>query len=557
MIDQFLPKFLSFFRHGSGEDILFTNLIFWIFFTCVYAIFTIIYRQFTLKNLFLFLVSVFFYFKASGLAFMLLLSTCTYDFFLAKMMAGTENITKRKLLAFISVLLNIGLLCFFKYAYFFTDSFNQIFHTDYKVFNYFAHWGNGMVNGDPFRIDKIVLPVGISFYTFKTISYTIDVYKGKLKPVSSFIDYAFYVSFFPQILVGPIVKARDFLPQVHQPFRLSKYQFGLALFMIINGLLKKKVFGDYLADNFIDIIYSNPLLFTGFENLLAVIAYSLQVYLDFSGYTDIAIGICLMMGYKTKANFNSPYKAINTTDFWKRWHISLSSWLQEYLYIPLGGNKKGTIASYIIITILCVFISLLLNATWLLWIIGSIAFILVVISLVSPATKNILNTNINLMITMLLGGLWHGATLNFIIWGGLNGVGLIFYKFWRKISPYEKLKTLPVHFWKVLSTFAFITMTRIFFRSEDMAQAGEVIDKILYDLNPRHLPGIFQHYWKEFALMIFAFIIHWLPSGIKWEYKKQFIKSHVAVKVLAVIITVIMIHQTMSTDIKPPIYFSF
>ena len=268
----------------------------------------------------------------------------------------------------------------------------------------------------------------------------------------------------------------------------------MAVFMILNGLFKKMVVGDYIAVNFIDRIFGNPLLFSGVENLLAVIGYSLQVYLDFSGYTDIAIGISMLMGYRIKTNFNSPYKATHVGEFWKRWHISLSTWLQEYLYIPLGGNRRGSIASYVIIAILSVFIALMLDATWILWVVGSIAFVLLVLSFISEKVKHAVNTNINLMITMLLGGLWHGATLNFIIWGGLNGLGLVVSKFWRKISPYEKIKTLPVHFWKVLITFSFITFTRIYFRAEDMNQANEVIDKIAGDLNFKILPDIFINF---------------------------------------------------------------
>ena len=557
MIDNIINRIGSFFVHGEGEQLIFTSISFWIFFTTVYAVFTVVYKQYTLKNLFLFAVSIFFYWKASGLFFLLLLTTCIYDYFIARAIPRQQNPAIRKLLCGISVVVNLGLLCYFKYAYFFTDSYNQIFHTEHKVFNYFAHWGNSLFDGTPFRVDKILLPVGISFYTFKTISYTIDVYKGRMEPVKNFVDYAFYLSFFPQVLIGPIVRARDFMPQARQPFSLSKYQFGLALFMILNGLFKKMVFGDYLAVNFIDIIYSNPLLYSGFENFFAVIAYSLQVYLDFSGYTDVAIGICLLMGYKLKPNFNSPYKARNVGEFWKRWHISLSTWLQDYLYIPLGGNKKGTAASYIIIAILTIFISLMLNATWLLWFMGSLAVVLLMVSFISPGIRNAVNTNINLMITMLLGGLWHGATLNFIVWGGLNGIGIVVYKFWKRISPYEKIKTLPVHFWKVFNTFIFISATRVFFRAEDMDQANEVFKKIWNDLHMSQLVPILEHYWREFAMMTIAFIVHWLPTDVKWQYKKIFIKAPVWAKIMIVVLTVMLIFQTMSTELKPPIYFSF
>jgi D-alanyl-lipoteichoic acid acyltransferase DltB (MBOAT superfamily) len=431
-----------------------------------------------------------------------------------------------------------------------------LFHTDNDVINVLAQWSNNSV-GTGFDIDRIILPVGISFYTFQTLSYTIDIYRKRLEPVKNFVDFGFYVSFFPQLVAGPIVRAKDFLPQIRQPYNLSKYQFGLAVFMILNGLIKKMVVGDYIAVNFIDRIYSNPLLFSGMENLLAVIGYSLQVYLDFSGYTDIAIGISLLMGYRLNTNFNSPYKAKNTAEFWKRWHISLSSWLQDYLYIPLGGNRKGSVASYIIITLLTLFIALMLNATWIIWTVAALAVVLFVLSRMYPSVLKAVNTNINLMITMLLGGMWHGATLNFIIWGGLNGLGLVVYKFWRKISPYEKLKSMPVHFWKVFNTFAFITLTRIFFRAENMEQANQVISKITGDLDWSLFNKVISGYWEVFSLMFLAFVVHWLPKDLKWEYKKFFIKSPVWAKVMITILTVILIYQTMSSELKPFIYFQF
>ena len=556
MIDNLLPKLQEFFSFSPKSTIFFTEVSFWIFFTVVYGIFAIVHKKYTLRTLFLLVVSIFFYFKTSGMFFLLMLFSITNDFFVAKAIHKSENARKRKLLIIYSAVLNLGLLSFFKYAYFFTDSYNQIFHTDNKVFNYFAHWSNTAF-GTHFDIDKILMPVGISFYTFQILSYTVDVYRKKLTPLNSFFDFAFYASFFPQVLSGPIVKARDFIPQINKPFTLNKYQFGLAIFMILNGLIKKLVVGDYIADNFINRVYGNPLLFSGVENLLAVIAYSMQVYLDFSGYTDIAIGLALLMGFKLKMNFNSPYKAKNTSDFWKRWHISLSSWLQEYLYIPLGGNRRGSIASYVIIGILSVCIALLLDATWILWIVGSIALVLAGLSYFLPDLKNYINTNINLMITMLLGGLWHGATLNFIIWGGLNGLGLVVSKFWRRISPYEKMKSWPVHWWKVFNTFIFITMTRIFFRAEDMNQANEVIGKIFGDIHWSILPDILINFKEVFLLLALAFVVHWLPDNVKWQYKKMFIKSPVWAKVAITVVTVIMIYQTMDSEMTPFIYFSF
>ncbi|MDP2174808.1 MAG: MBOAT family O-acyltransferase [Bacteroidota bacterium] len=557
MIDYILEILKSFLVFSETRPIIFTDTVFWVFFAIVYGVFTLIYKQFNLKNLFLFLVSIFFYYKTSGLFFGLLLFTITNDFFIAQWIEASNANFKRKLLLGWSVFINLGLLCYFKYAYFFTDSYNQIFHTQYEAFNILAHWANGFTNSQTFGIDRIILPVGISFYTFQTLSYTVDVFRKKLTPCKSFFDFGFYVSFFPQLVAGPIVRAKDFIPQIRQPFSLTKYQFGLAVFMILNGLMKKMVVGDYIAVNFIDKVYANPLLYTGMENMLAVLAYSLQVYLDFSGYTDIAIGIALLMGYRLNTNFNSPYKALNTAEFWKRWHISLSTWLQDYLYFPLGGNRKGTIASYIIISVLAVFISFMLNSVWIIWLLASLAFVLFALTLISKEIKKAVNTNINLMITMLLGGLWHGATLNFMIWGGLNGLGLMVYKFWRKISPYEKMKTLPVRFWKIFITFSFISLTRIFFRAEDMNQANEVIYKIWNDLDWTFLPKIVIGYKEVFLLMTIGFIVHWLPKKQKWEYKKFFIKSPVWFKVVVVVVSMILIQLTKSSEIKPFIYFQF
>lgn len=556
MSNYVIDKIVDFFAYDPQNPLVLTRIDFWIFYTVVYGIFTIVYKQYNRRNLYLFLVSLFYYYKVNNLFFLLLIFSITNDFFVAKKIEKTETTWKRKLLLLYSVIINLGLLSYFKYAYFFTESYNTIVGTDNKVFNYFAYWSNSSI-GTHFSVDNIIFPVGISFYTFQILSYTIDVYRRKIKPINDFVGFGFYVSFFPQVLIGPIVKARDFIPQLYKPFNLNGYQFGLALFMILNGLIKKLVVGDYIAVNFIDRVYANPLLFSGVENVLSVIAYSMYVYLDFSGYTDVAIGIAQLMGFKLTTNFNSPYKAKNVGEFWKRWHISLSSWLQEYLYIPLGGNRKGTIASYLIIAILTIFIALLLKSHMILWIVGSIAFVLIILSLISNPVKQWLNTNINLMITMLLGGLWHGATLNFIIWGGLNGLGLVVSKLWRKISPYEKIKTWPVHAWKVLNTFLFITFTRIYFRAEDMNQAKEVMDKISDDTNWTILPVVLGNFWEVFTLLAIAFIIHWLPNPLKWEYKKFFIRSHWALKVFFILMTVMMIYRTMTSEMKAFIYFQF
>ncbi|MCO6494231.1 MAG: MBOAT family protein, partial [Bacteroidetes bacterium] len=345
---EFIIKLLS---YSPKDPLIFTGVYFWGFFAVVFGIFSIIHKRITLRNLFLFLTSIFFYYKTSGLYFTLLLLTICYDYFIGHKIYKSQNNLVRKSWLILSVTLNLLILGYFKYAYFFTDSYNDIFGTDYKVLNYFAVFKHS-ITGSGSIIDKIILPIGISFYTFKSISYTVDIYKQKLTPLNNILDYGFFVSFFPPLISGPIVRASEFIPQMLSKYKITGYQFGFAIFMILQGLIKKMVFGDYMSLQFIDKIYAAPETYPGFANLMAALCYSLQVYLDFSGYTDISIGVALLMGFRFKTNFNSPYKALNVAEFWRRWHIRLSTWLRDYLYIPLGGNRKGTWASHLIIAII-------------------------------------------------------------------------------------------------------------------------------------------------------------------------------------------------------------
>ena len=266
----------------------------------------------------------------------------------------------------------------------------------------------------------IFLPVGISFFTFQSLSYTLDVYRRELKPLSSLLDYAFYVSFFPQLVAGPIVRARDFVPQIRRPLFVSSEMFGQGIFFIVSGLFKKAVISDYISNQFCGTHFLTIRDFIRvWRNLFGVYGYALQIYCDFSGYSDMAIGLALLLGFHFPLNFNSPYKAESVTDFWHRWHISLSTWLRDYLYISLGGNRKGKIRTYV-----------------------------------------------NLMLTMLLGGLWHGASWNFIVWGGLHGAALAVHKYFRSVlGTSEKLPQFGGSgvFFAVVITFHFVCFLLDFF----------------------------------------------------------------------------------------------
>ena len=303
--------FNNFFTFNPEHPLTFVRIDFWIFFVLVYAIFALIYKRRHLRNLFLLLASFYFYYKASGLFVLLLVFSTVTDFYLGHYIYRQTEERHRKIAVTVSVCLNLFVLAYFKYAYFFTDTYNALFHTHHQTFNYLAYWANGFSNQGYFTVDKIILPVGISFYTFQTISYTVDVYRNKVTPLKSILDFGFYVSFFPQLVAGPIVRAEEFVPQILKKTVVSKEEFNKAIFFILKGLIKKMIFADFIALHFLDKVFDAPSMHTGFANVLALIGYSLQIYGDFSGYTDIAIGVALLMGFQLPVNFNSPYKALN------------------------------------------------------------------------------------------------------------------------------------------------------------------------------------------------------------------------------------------------------
>jgi len=463
---QLITNYLkNIFAFDPNSPLLFTQFKFWAFLSVVFFGFVLVtgslkkqhgthlseWRR-LMRNGYLFLISLLFYYKTSGLFVgLLILVTCT-DFLIAQGIyhlrwskhskENDDHATrsyKAMALLCLSVFIDLGILCYFKYSYFFVDLFNQMCGTNFEVTNIAAKLANQAI-GQPFwSVDRIVLPVGISFYTFQVISYTADVYKGIVRPVRNILDFGFYVSFFPQLVAGPIVKASDFIPQLYRRYSLSRTQFGIAIFWILNGLTKKIILSDYLAVNFIDRVFANPQLFSGFENLAALFTYSLQVYADFSGYTDIAIGLSMLMGFYLPKNFNSPYKAENAQNFWKRWHISLSRWLQNYLYIPLGGNRNITFGTWFWIAVITV-ATLILSGSWM---VATIVLLITCLTLITalrkPEKRRHIYANMNSMITMLLGGLWHGASCNFMIWGGLNGIGMVIFKFWRDMHTIKRI----------------------------------------------------------------------------------------------------------------------
>jgi D-alanyl-lipoteichoic acid acyltransferase DltB (MBOAT superfamily) len=606
------------FSFDKAHPLLFTQFYFWAFFAIVFAFFTMFRNKPLLRNTYLFFVSLFFYYKTSGLFTLILVFITLYNFFAAKWMHKRKKEGSRNIVLAVSVCVNLSLLFYFKYAYFFTDVVNSLLGTDFRVFDVFSWIGNEIVGDNRFSVDVILLPVGISFYTFQAISYIMDVYRKRIEPVYNIFDFGFYVSFFPQLVAGPIVRANEFIPQLHKKYFLGRKQFGIAVFWIMNGLVKKIVLSDYIAVNFIDRVFANPLLYTGFENLSALFGYSLQVYADFSGYTDIAIGVAMLMGFYLPKNFNSPYKAKSPAEFWKRWHISLSRWLQDYLYIPLGGNRNATFGSFCIIIMIAA-IAIFLSGSW--WVaagVGLTAIILALVAYFKPEKRKKITTEINRMDTMLLGGLWHGASWNFMIWGGLNGIGMVFHRFWEDWTIYGRtlfilavtfaLRVLCVFYslpvfhmlfgwclfilagnmirmlynlfggkrawrwlqeaWAVFNTFTFITFTRLFFRSGsnlDPAQANEtawntaknMVNQIGGHWRLEQIPEIVTYYHNVFILIVLGMIIHWLPENFKRRYRLWFAKMPLPLMVIVCAILVFIIYQFITADLQAFIYFQF
>lgn len=555
---EFFEVLRGIFLYHKEAPLIFTRFYFWAFFAVVLMGYSLVYnkKNRTKRAGFLFVASLFFYYKSSGFFFFILLFSTVTDFYVGKWIYYSKNEVVRKLLVASSVIINLFLLFYFKYAYFFTESINTLLGTGYHVVNHLAHWAN-QATGTHFNVNQILLPVGISFFTFQTISYSVDVYRRQTEPVKNLIDFGFYVSFFPQLVAGPIVRASGFVKQIYEDFHLTKAEFGWAIFMILKGLIKKIFIGDFIAVNFVDRVFSAPLSYSGFENLMALFGYSLQVYVDFSGYTDIAIGVALLMGFRLPQNFNAPYKAKNVGEFWKRWHMSLSSWLKDYLYIPIGGNRNGSVFSYISLGVILAIIILLAGKFILVPIFAGIILFFAILAKLFPNVKRNIDTNINLMLTMLLGGLWHGASWQFIIWGGLNGVGLVTYKFWRKISPWEKQNHWLINIWKIALTFCFITFTRIFFRSESMNVVRGMMHQIGNELNLKIVPQVLVAYKWVFLVMLFGFFIHWISENWKERILHWFIATPLWIKAVIATVVVILVYQSISSDMQPFIYFQF
>lgn len=541
-------------------DLTFSKLDFWIFFLIVMILFSLLHKNKVMRSIYLVAVSLFFYFKTSGLSVSILVFTLIVNYLIGLSIGASKKDWNKKIVLGFGVILNIAVLSYFKYAYFFTNSFNELFHTKYEVFNVIAYFQNGFDSQGTHNIfEKLLLPAGVSFFTFSSIAYIIDVSRKEAQPIKNFFHYSFFISFFPHLILGPIVRAKDFVPQIEKPYSLDKEEFSWAIFQILKGLFKKLILADYIAVHFIDKVVDSPEAYPGFISLVAIVAYSLQIYGDFSGYTDMATGIARLMGFKLQKNFDSPYKSVSTADFWRRWHMSLGSWWKNYLYIPLGGNRTGGFASIFALTLIFVFLFFITQWKLFFFIYIGLVSVYLIILLLFPKYKKNIYRDINLIITMVVGGLWHNPNQNFVIWGALNGIGLVFYNHWKKISPYENSNKWIARVWKIMLTFSFITFTRIWFRVEGKDAPFEFLTNMITRFNFEE--NAFMLMCSTFAipliLMIVGYILHWLPDSYEDKLGKAFSKLPLPLHLMVSVIWIVVIYQFIADTSKHFVYFSF
>lgn len=486
---------------------LFNSALYGVFLLATFAVFWLLHARRLLRTLFLVLASYGFYFYGtydaateqdvplgplgwSLLCLGIIFVGSSLDFWIGRMLGKTEDPRARKALLLVSIVYYLGVLSVFKYWNFAIDSFAAV------LSSLGAHVRPAHL--------RLVLPFGISFFTFETMSYTIDVYRKDFPPADRYLDYLLFVCFFPHLVAGPIVRPRSMLPQFAAEPPADPDLQARGLWLIAGGLAKKMAIGDFLAVNLVGRAFDNPERFSSLELTVAVYAYAIEIYCDFSGYTDVAIGSALLFGYRLPDNFNAPYVSRNLQEFWHRWHISLSSWLRDYLYIPLGGSRGGAWKTYR-----------------------------------------------NLMITMLLGGLWHGASWNFVIWGGLHGAGLAATRAWQRRRPAPGggfVRGLL----SVVLTFQFVCMAWIFFRAPTLGHAWLMLTRIA-----RGTAGSANLAPRVLGVLALGLGLHWVPRAWIERLREAFVRMPAVAQGVALAAAAYGIHLAASARAQPFVYGQF
>ncbi|MDP3150190.1 MAG: MBOAT family O-acyltransferase [Ignavibacteria bacterium] len=491
-------KLLTLLTYDKHDPLLFGSSLFLFFFMFVLIVQRLFSNQKALRIYSLLFFSLFFYYKAAGIYLLLLVFSSGFNFYFGKLIYTRKTAFQKKIIFIIALLVNLGLLGYFKY----TNFFLQIL-SDLKL---------GTI--EPLQI---FLPIGISFFTFKALSYVIEIYLEMIEPVKSFRDFSLFIFFFPNVLMGPIDRASAFLPQIEEDNPITKEDVGRAIFLISCGLIKKYAIADYISLNFNERVLDYPLRFTGVENLIAVYGAALQGYCDFSGYTDMALGVGLLLGYKLMDNFNRPFKAISVADYWRRWHLSLSTWLLGYVFKPLQ---------------------------------------------ISLRSLRKIGTAIAIFVTFFAVGLWHGPNWTFIFFGVLHSFYLIFGMFTQSIRKTitDKLKITGTkfhHFIKWFFTFHLLVLTAILFHSPSLQYAINMVQQIFTYFHPEVFPQFVQAYTTVFILIVFGYLVHFLPASVEEKAQNLVIKMPIVFQALLLMVVIWIVVQFKSAAMMPFIYFKF
>ncbi len=479
--------------YDASAPMLFNTGLFLVLFVLFLLVYHSLKRFRNAKMLVVIAFSLYFYYKSSAECVFILIGVCLSDYLLGLWLGRLKRNWKRRLIVALNVVLNVGMLVWFKYFNLLAEAFASITSTRF----------------DPL---EIILPAGISFFTFRSISYMVDIYRREIEPCRNLLDYTFFLTFFPPLLAGPVVRAKDMLPQIKANAMPSRRKTSEGLFLIMTGLIKKVVIADYISGNFVDRIFDNPALYSGFENLMGCVGFTIQLYCDFSGYSDMAIGLALMLGYRFKINFDAPFKSQNPTEFWRRWHISLSLWLRDYLYIPLGGNRKGKFRAYF-----------------------------------------------NQFITMVLGGLWLGASWMYIIWGAYHGLLLVLHKTVRSIwrLPENMRGRADIKAFNILLTFALIVVGFTFFRAPSLETVVMIGEQIAGNFHIDIAGQFVESYMMIVAAMALGYIAHMTPKTWTAGASQEYMSMAAIWQALLLAVVLFVVVQTRQSDLVPFIYLQY
>ncbi len=468
---------------------LFTQGNYFLFLLLAFFAYWLIAARVSWRIVFLVATSYGFYLASGWQSVVLLFAVSTIDYCTTRLMRTTNSPRTRKLLLAVSLTTDVGVLCVFKYANFFLGNTAQLFG-----------WHAPAL--------RLLVPLGLSFFIFQSLAYVIDSYRRTAEPARSYLEYLAFIAFFPTLVAGPILRASQFLPQLRQPLTLTAEQGGQALALIALGLLKKIAVADYLSVNLVERVFDFPERYSSLEVLIGVYGYALQIYADFSGYSDIAIGSALLLGFALPENFNAPYRAVDLPDFWRRWHISLSTWLRDYVFFSLAGAR----------------------------------------------VRNVKMLYAASLLTMLIGGLWHGAAWTFVIWGLLHGLGLVVVRWWQTQKTFAQ--TFRASRWatviSIFITFHFVCLTWIFFRAETLAQALSIIRQIgrgSVDFTNLNAPLL--------ILIAGGLLMHWLPQELWTTTQRGFTRLPALAQALLLFGLSLGLYAVASSDVAPFIYTRF